>query len=93
VAEYEYRCAGCGAFTVRRAMGGATPSAPCPSCGGQGRRRFSALPLRRTAPALAGALERQEASADRPEVVTRVPPRRARRPAPADPGHATLPRR
>jgi putative FmdB family regulatory protein len=92
VAEYEYRCARCGSFTVHRPMGSAAPSAACPACGGDGRRAFSARPLRRTPPAFARALERQEASADHPEVVTALPPRRARRPAPADPRHATLPR-
>jgi putative FmdB family regulatory protein len=93
VAEYEYRCARCGSFTVHRPMGSAAPSAPCPACGGHGRRAFSARPLRRTLPAFARAVERQEASADRPEVVTTLPPRRARRPAPADPRQAALPRR
>jgi hypothetical protein len=73
-------------------MGAAAPSAPCPACAADGRRVFSARPLRRTPRAFAGALERQEASADRPEVVTSVPPRRTRRPVPADPRHATLPR-
>jgi putative FmdB family regulatory protein len=93
VAEYEYRCARCGSYTVQRPMGSAAPSAPCPSCGGDGRRSFSALPLRRTPGAFARALERQEAGTDRPEVVTSLPPRRTRRRAPADPRHATLPRR
>jgi putative FmdB family regulatory protein len=90
--EYEYRCPACGPFTLRRAMGNATPGAPCPDCGRDSRRRFSAQPVRRVQPALAGALERQEASADHPEVVHRLPPRPARRPAPADPRHAALPR-
>jgi putative FmdB family regulatory protein len=93
VTEYEYRCPACGPFTVRRAMGSATPSATCPACGLEGRRRFSALPVRRVQAALAGALERQEASADHPEVVRRVPPRPRRRQAPAGPRHAALPRR
>jgi putative FmdB family regulatory protein len=94
VTEYEYRCPACGPFSVRRAMGTAARSAPCPACGRDGRRSFSALPVRRVPPALAGALERQEASADRPEVVSRVPPRPARRRrAPAGPRHAALPRR
>jgi putative FmdB family regulatory protein len=91
--EYEYRCPDCGSFALRRAMGTAAPSAPCTACGRDSRRAFSARPVRRVAPALAGALERQEASADRPDVVTRVPPRPARRPAPANPRQAKLPRR
>ena len=74
--EYEYRCPGCGSFTVRRSMGTAAPSAPCPTCGREGRRAFSALPVRRLPAALAGALARQEASADHPEVVTKLPARR-----------------
>jgi putative FmdB family regulatory protein len=92
VTEYEYRCPACGPFTVRRSMGSATPSATCPACGRTGRRRFSALPVRRVQTALAGALERQEASADHPEVVRKVPPRPGRPQAPADPRQAALPR-
>ncbi|HEX5878765.1 MAG TPA: FmdB family zinc ribbon protein [Actinomycetota bacterium] len=91
--EYEYRCPACGPFTVRRSMGSATPSAACPACRREGRRQFSALPVRRVQAALAGALERQEASADHPEVVRKVPPRPVRRRAPADPRQAALPRR
>ena len=72
--EYEYRCPACGPFTVRRAMGGAGPSASCPACGRDGRRRFSAQPVRRVQGALAGALEGQEASADHPEVTSTIPP-------------------
>jgi putative FmdB family regulatory protein len=93
VTEYEYRCPACGPFDLRRAMGSAEPSAPCPACGRDSRRAYSALPVRRLPAALAGALQRQEASSDHPEVVTRVPPRPARRPAPANPRHRLLPRR
>jgi putative FmdB family regulatory protein len=92
VTEYEYRCPACGPFTLRRSMGSAAPSASCPACGRDGRRRFSAQPVRRVPPALAGALGRQEASADHPEVVPKLPPRPARRRPPADPRHAALPR-
>ena len=74
--EYEYRCSACGPFPLRRPMGDAAPSAACPACGRDSRRRFSAQPVRRVQPALAGALERQEASADHPEVTTTIPPRR-----------------
>jgi putative FmdB family regulatory protein len=91
--EYEYRCPACGSFTVRRAMGSAGASASCPGCGRDSRRAFSALPVRRVPAALAGALRRQEASADQPEVVRTLPPRPARRRAPADPRQANLPRR
>jgi putative FmdB family regulatory protein len=92
VTEYEYGCPDCGPFTIRRAMGSAAPSAACPACGHDSRRRFSALPVRRVPAALAGALARQEASADHPEVVSSLPPRPARRRAPADPRPAALPR-
>jgi putative FmdB family regulatory protein len=92
VTEYEYRCPACGPFAVRRSMGSATPSAPCPACGQDSRRRFSALPVRRVGSALADALRRDEASADHPQVTSTVPPRPARPRAPADPRHAALPR-
>ena len=90
--EYEYRCPTCGSFTLRRPMGSAETTAPCPACGQDSRRAFSALPVRRVPSALAGALQRQEASTDHPEVVTRLPPLPARRAAPADPRSAALPR-
>jgi putative FmdB family regulatory protein len=93
VTEYEYRCPACGLFTVRRAMGSAAPSAPCPACGQDSQRRYSAQPVRRVQGALAGALQRQEASADHPEVTSTIPPRPGRRRAPADPRQAALPRR
>ena len=91
--EYEYRCRACGPFTLRRSMGSASPSASCPACGRNSRRRFSAQPVRRVQRALAGALERQEASADSPEVISTIPPRPPRRRTPADPRQAALPRR
>ena len=91
--EYEYRCPACGPFTLRRPMGSAASAASCPTCGTDSRRRFSALPVRRVQAALAGALERQEASADHPEMTSTIPPRPGRRRAPADPRHTALPRR
>jgi putative FmdB family regulatory protein len=90
--EYEYRCPACGPFTLRRSMGSATPSAACPACGHDSRRAFSARPVRRVGSALAGALQREEASADHPEVTTSLPPRPVRGRVPADPRHAALPR-
>jgi putative FmdB family regulatory protein len=92
VTEYEYGCPACGPFTLRRPMGSATPSAPCPACGQAGRRRFLALPVRRVGSALADALRREEASADHPEVTSAIPPRPARPRVAADPRHAALPR-
>jgi putative FmdB family regulatory protein len=92
VTEYEYGCPACGPFTLRGPMGSATPSAPCPACGQAGRRRFSALPVRRVGSALADALRREEASADHPEVTSAIPPRPARPRVAADPRHAALPR-
>lgn len=39
---YEYRCDQCGGgFELRRSMGQADAPAPCPRCGGQGRRLVS----------------------------------------------------
>ncbi|WP_188189152.1 FmdB family zinc ribbon protein [Nonomuraea sp. SYSU D8015] len=92
MATYQYRCAECGPFDVRRPIGEARPEEPCDGCGHRSRRVFTSPMLTRTPAALAQALRAQEAGAYEPRVVGEVPAAR-RGPAPsADPRHALLPK-
>ncbi|HEX2156168.1 MAG TPA: zinc ribbon domain-containing protein [Actinomycetes bacterium] len=93
MATYEYRCEDCGGFEQRMAMGTATASAACPTCGRDAQRVFSVPMTSRTPRPLATMLAREEASRDYPEVVDRLPPRRRpRRSAPPNPALARLPK-
>ena len=90
---YAYACRGDGGFDVRRPMGSAEPSLPCPACGEAAPRVFGAPALARTPLGVAAALARGEHSADAPDVVSAPPaPVRPRRRAPADPRLSRLPR-
>jgi putative FmdB family regulatory protein len=93
VATYEYRCDDCGCFEQRMAMGTATASAACPTCGRAAKRIFSVPMTYRTPKPLATMLAREEASRDYPEVVDRPPPRRRpRRSSAPNPALARLPK-
>jgi putative FmdB family regulatory protein len=92
MATYQYRCAECGPFTVKRPIGEAQPEEPCETCGHESRRVFTSPMLTRTPAPLARALRAQEASAYEPRVVSEVS---ASRRGPAwsrDPRHALLPK-
>jgi putative FmdB family regulatory protein len=89
---YEYRCSNCGAFEARLDMGAAPGALACPTCGRGARRAWTAPMLARTPASLARALARDEASRDRPEVVTDLSPKRPRRPVPRHPALERLPR-
>ncbi len=92
MATYEYRCAGHGDFAVRYPIGEAVAVAPCPACGSDAVRVFSAPLLTRTSRPLAAAIERSERSAEAPEVVSAVPGRRRAAPPRVAPGRPRLPR-
>jgi putative FmdB family regulatory protein len=81
MATYDYRCPDCGSFEIRLAMGSATPELPCPVCGEQSVRIYTAPHLRQMDPALARARLAEEKSRDAPDVVTGPLPGR-RRPTP-----------
>ncbi|WP_079046051.1 FmdB family zinc ribbon protein [Carbonactinospora thermoautotrophica] len=91
MATYEYKCAECGSFEYHTAIGTAPSVGTCPVCGREARRIFSPPSLVRTPPALASALQREEASRDNPAVVTKTPPR-PHRPREPHPALAHLPR-
>ncbi|MGK5739929.1 zinc ribbon domain-containing protein [Micromonospora sp. URMC 103] len=92
MATYEYRCPRDGDFEVRLPLGGAGTVVPCPTCRGEAGRVWSAPMLARTPRALGTALDRAAASAETPEVVSRIPGRRPAAAAPAGAAHARLPR-
>ncbi|GII25673.1 zinc ribbon domain-containing protein [Planosporangium mesophilum] len=75
MATYGYRCPWDGDFELRFAIGTATASSPCPTCGCDARRVFSPPSLARTPPALAAAIDASWRSAETPEVVSSVPAR------------------
>ncbi|HLV59075.1 MAG TPA: zinc ribbon domain-containing protein [Natronosporangium sp.] len=91
MATYEYRCTRHREFTVSFPIGEATAATPCPVCGTDAARVFSAPALNRTPRRLATAIDAAVRSAEAPEVVSAVPQRRRRR-RPANPAHARLPR-
>lgn len=90
---YEYRCAQDGPFELRAPMGHAPPRAPCPACDTGARRAFLAPRLGSGRADLVRAIDRTKASADTPEVVSRLPVSgRGGRPVTTNPLHRTLPR-
>jgi putative FmdB family regulatory protein len=91
MASYLYRCGACGPWEVRRPIGTAEATSPCPACGAAGRRQYTPPLLSRVPAAVTTARLREEASADAPSVTTAVP-RAAPRSAPRDPRWSALPR-
>lgn len=93
MATYEYRCPSDGDFELRFPIGRAPQRAACPTCGDNGPRVFRTAPgLNRTPRPLAAAIDRAEKSAEEPEVVSSIPPRRPAPRRPPHPAHARLPR-
>jgi putative FmdB family regulatory protein len=78
MATYEYRCIQDGVFDVRQPMGTAGPKRRCPTCDGEAVRVFSAPMLSVGSRALVAAIDRTEKTRDEPDVVSALPPRRAR---------------
>jgi len=95
MAIYEYRCERDGAFDVTRPIGTAPASVECPECAGEAVRVFS-NPMVSFAPrALVAALDHEQKTRYEPEVVTSLPAKGNRRPAPMatlTPQLAKLPR-
>ena len=90
---YDYRCAGCGEFEVRRPMAESAIPARCPGCGHPAARVFGAPALSGLDPTVRRALDAGARSAESPQVVRSVPGRSRRAtPVSTDPRHARLPR-
>ncbi len=95
MAIYQYRCALDGVFDVSRPMGTAGSQWPCPVCNSVAVRVFSAPMLSLASRRIVAAIDATEKTRDEPEVVSALPPRRARtrRPAAAmNPALQRLPR-
>lgn len=92
MATYQYRCPVDGDFEVRLPLGAAGPVARCVTCRGDARRVWSAPRLARAPRALRTALDRAEASAEAPAVVSRIPGGRPTVAPRAHPARARLPR-
>ena len=89
---YDYLCAGCGAFEVRRPIGTARTREGCPGCGRPGERTYGPPAVTSPRSALNRARETDERSAHEPRVLGGPPPRTVlgrRRPNPL---HARLPK-
>lgn len=89
---YAYLCEACGPIEVRLPMGRAGASVACPSCARSARRRYTAPASTRRNTPVTRALQRQEASAHEPEVVTTVANKKRRPRLTTDPRHSRLPR-
>ena len=95
MAKYQYRCVLDGVFDVSRPIGTAESRAPCPVCNSEAVRVFSAPMLSLASGPLVAAIDNTEKTRDEPEVVSALPPHRARtrRPAAAlNPALQRLPR-
>jgi putative FmdB family regulatory protein len=82
---YVFACYECGSFELTRPMAEAGSRACCPTCQREARRVFTPPRLARLAAPMRRALEREEASAHEPPVVTEKrgrPLRRRREPVP-----------
>jgi putative FmdB family regulatory protein len=93
MSRYEYRCPQCGAFEASYPIGTAPASAICPRCTSASPRKFSPPLLGSTPRPLGRLRDLEDKSAEAPDVVTSIPPRRpaGSRP-PANPLQAKLPR-
>lgn len=95
IATYQYRCVQHGEVEITRPMGTAPASVPCPTCGGETRRVYSAPALSFRSPEsrqLHGAIEHAEKSRDEPDVVTSLPAEGRRKRAPTAPWTPALQR-
>jgi putative FmdB family regulatory protein len=83
---YVFSCHGCGPFELTRPMAVAGAAAYCPTCLGEARRVFTPPSLTRLATPMRRVLEKEEASAHEPRVVTEKRGRPLRqRPEPVPP--------
>ncbi len=75
MAVYVYRCTEHGLIEVTRAMGSADAAVPCPACGLQATRVFTAPRLSLGSPTRRALIDRTERTRDEPDVVSAPPPR------------------
>jgi putative FmdB family regulatory protein len=94
MATYAYRCEVDGPLDVRRPIGTAPTTVPCPACGATAQRMITAPMLGLADRGRMAVIDRAEASRTEPSVVSAIPSApRSTRPAPRlDPRTRHLPR-
>ena len=92
MATYTYRCAIDGPVDVRRPIGTAPATVPCPACGATASRVITAPLLGLADPTRMAVLDRTGASRFEPPVVSSVPSAPRRAAPPLDPRTRRLPR-
>jgi hypothetical protein len=92
MATYTYRCAIDGPVDVRRPIGTAPTTVPCPACGATSSRVITAPMLGLADPTRMAALDRTGASRFEPPVVSSIPQARRRAAPRPDPRTSRLPR-
>ena len=88
MARYEYRCEEDGLFETAWPVGGAPESVECAACGSRSSRVFSSPMLSfssRESREVSAPIDHAEKTRDEPDVVTSIPPNRARRRTPVLP--------
>jgi putative FmdB family regulatory protein len=79
MATYAYRCTTDGPFDLVAAMGTAPQTGTCPRCAAPARRVWTAPRLSSADPRRMALIDSTKATAERPEVVTALPPGRVGR--------------
>lgn len=96
MATYLFRCEVHGVDEIRMPMGDATASRPCPQCGANAKRVYTAPSLNNGDRRAIAAIDRTSATAESPPVVNTPPPRNrgrvASNPALSNPMLRKLPR-
>ena len=92
MAVYVYRCTEHGPTEVTLAMGTAHAAVPCPACGLQATRVFTAPRLSLGSPARRALIDRTERTRDEPDVVSAPPPRAGASAVARNPALRRLPR-
>jgi putative FmdB family regulatory protein len=94
MATFQYRCNEHDLFDISRPIGTADAQTPCPTCGNDAVRVFTAPRLRFGSASARALLDRTEKSRSEPDVVSALPGRRPRRTAPVaqNPALQRLPR-
>jgi len=94
MATFQYRCGLHDVFDISRPIGTADAQTPCPTCGDDAVRVFTAPQLRLGSGSARALLDRTEKTRSEPDVVSALPGHRSARPTPAaqNPALRRLPR-
>jgi putative FmdB family regulatory protein len=73
MATYLFRCPDCSVFEVVQPMAALRPTSPCPACGADAARVYTAPALATVPTGTHRAIEAADASAETPQVVRAIP--------------------